>query len=103
VINKRKNLTKKEICKIINQELGISKLYSASFLDNLFDEIISEFKTNTNVKIHNFGTFTLRNKGERLGRDPKSLKTYIINKRNVVTFKISKKLEEKINNEWKSK
>ena len=101
--NKQKNLTKREICKIIQQKIGISKLYAASFLDDLIEEIISEFKKNTNVKIHNFGTFTLRMKNERIGRDPKSKKTYIINKRNVVTFKISKILERKINNERISK
>lgn len=83
----------------MQQTLGISKLYSIKFIENLLNELIIELKDNKKVKIHNFGTFNLLDKKERVGRNPKNNKKHIISRRKVISFKIAKILKKKINNE----
>ena len=93
----RVNLTKKEIINSIYMQLGFSKKISENLLEDFLSIILNELKKNKKVKISNFGTFTIRFKKSRIGRNPKTLKQTIISDRNVVIFKPSKDLKNFIN------
>ena len=93
----RVNLTKKEIINSIYMQLGFSKKISENLLEDFLSIILNELKENKKVKISNFGTFTIRFKKSRIGRNPKTLKQTIISDRNVVLFKPSKDLKNFIN------
>tara|TARA_B100000941_G_C28404246_1_gene499843 strand:+ start:257 stop:550 length:294 start_codon:yes stop_codon:yes gene_type:complete len=95
----RTNLTKKEIINSIYMQLGYSKKICETLLDDFFDILLEQLIQNNKVKISGFGTFYLRKKQERIGRNPKTNEEAIINKRNVITFKASKELKKYINSE----
>ena len=94
----RQNLTKKEIVNSIYMQLGYPKNLIENILEDIFDIILDSLKNNGKVKISNFGTFILRHKKSRVGRNPKTKEESIISERNVVLFKPSKYLKNKINN-----
>ena len=93
----RVNLTKKEIVNSIYMQLGFSKKVCENLLEEFFSILIEELIQNKKVKISNFGTFILRYKKSRLGRNPKTLKQSIISERNVILFKPSKEFKNFIN------
>jgi len=93
----RINLTKKEIVNSIYLQLGFSKAISENLLEDFFKIILEGLTKNEIVKIAKFGTFTLRNKKSRIGRNPKTNETKVITQRKVVLFKPSKQLKNKIN------
>tara|TARA_B100000579_G_scaffold402369_1_gene385551 strand:- start:423 stop:722 length:300 start_codon:yes stop_codon:yes gene_type:complete len=93
----RVNLTKKEIVNSIYMQIGYSKRISEVLLDDFFQIIFKNLKKNKKVKIAKFGTFELRHKKSREGRNPKTKEKKIISQRNVVLFKPSKELKNKIN------
>ena len=74
----RINLTKKEIINSIYMQLGFSKKICENLLEDFFLILLDELIKNKIVKISNFGTFTLRHKKSRLGRNPKTLEKSII-------------------------
>ena len=94
----RQNLTKKEIINSIYMQLGFSKKLIENILEDIFDILLESLKDKGKVKISNFGTFILRHKKSRIGRNPKTKKKAIISERNVILFKPSKFLKNKINN-----
>ena len=93
----RINLTKKEIVNSIYMQIGFSKTISSNLLEDIFQIILKNIISEKKVKISKFGTFILRNKKERKGRNPKTKEEKIISKRNVILFKPSKELKEHIN------
>ena len=93
----RINLTKKEIINSIYMQLGFSKKVSEYLLEDFLSIILKELIINGKVKISNFGTFILRYKKSRIGRNPKTLEKKIISERNVILFKPSKELKKFIN------
>ena len=93
----RINLTKKEIINSIYMQLGFSKKICENLLEDFFLIVLDELIKNKKVKISNFGTFILRHKKRRLGRNPKTLVKSIISERNVILFKPSKELKKYIN------
>ena len=93
----RVNLTKKEIVNSIYMQIGFSKIISENLLEDFFNIIFEGLKKNSKVKIAKFGTFILRNKNSRIGRNPKTKETKLISKRKVILFKPSKELKMKIN------
>ena len=93
----RINLTKKEIINSIYMQIGFSKKISETLLEDIFELILNNIIEYKKVKIAKFGTFTLRNKKQRIGRNPKTKETKIISARNVILFKASKELKEYIN------
>ena len=93
----RINLTKKDLVNIIYMQIGFSKQISENLIDEFFSSIILNLKNEKKLKISKFGTFTIRNKKERIGRNPKTKEKKIISKRNVVLFKPSKDFKEFIN------
>ena len=98
----RVNLTKKEIINSIYMQIGFSKKIAESLLEDFLSILLSELIKNKKVKIPKFGTFIIRYKKSRIGRNPKTLEKKIITDRNVVLFKPSKEFKDYINsNEWK--
>ncbi len=95
----RQNLTKKEIINSIYMQLGYSKKLIENILEDIFDILLDNLKLKGKVKISNFGTFILRHKKSRLGRNPKTKKEVIISERNVILFKPSRYLKNKINDD----
>ena len=93
----RLNLTKKEIINSIYMQLGFSKKICESLLEDFFLILLDELVINKKVKISNFGTFILRHKKSRLGRNPKTLVKSVISERNVILFKPSKEFKKYIN------
>tara|TARA_B100001741_G_C16166085_1_gene420210 strand:+ start:100 stop:354 length:255 start_codon:yes stop_codon:yes gene_type:complete len=78
-------------------QIGYSKKISETLLDDFFQIIFESLKKNKKVKISKFGTFELRHKKSRIGRNPKTKEKKVISQRNVVLFKPSKELKNKIN------
>tara|TARA_B100001121_G_C18679599_1_gene617891 strand:+ start:1226 stop:1525 length:300 start_codon:yes stop_codon:yes gene_type:complete len=93
----RINLTKKDLVNQIYMQIGFSKQISENLLEEFFSLIVSNLKIEKEIKISNFGTFYIRSKKQRLGRNPKTKEKKIISKRNVVLFKSSKEFKELIN------
>ncbi len=94
----RINLTKKEIINSLYMQLGFSKKICENLLEDFLLILLDELIKNKIVKISKFGTFTLRFKKSRIGRNPKTLEKKIITDRNVILFKPSKELKNFINN-----
>ena len=93
----RINLTKKNIINSIYMQIGFSKKISENLLEDLLNNIIINLIKYKTIKLSNFGTFSIRNKKSRLGRNPKTKEKKIISERNVVLFKPSKDFKEYIN------
>ena len=93
----RVNITKKNIINSIYMQIGFSKKISENLLEDLLNLLINNLKQNKKVKISNFGTFTVRNKKSRVGRNPLTKEKKTISKRNVVLFKPSKEFKAFIN------
>ena len=95
----RINLTKQELISSIYMQIGFSKKISENLLEDVFQILLKNIKDKKKVKIAKFGTFVLRKKNERLGRNPKTKEEKIISERNVILFKPSKDLKQYINND----
>ena len=93
----RINLTKKQIINSMYMQLGFSKKISENLLEDFLLIILNELIKNKKVKISKFGTFILRYKKSRIGRNPKTMEKKIIAGRNVILFKPSKDLKKFIN------
>jgi len=93
----KKNLTRKELTQKIYQNIGFSKRFSSKILDDIFEIIIQELIESNKLKISSFGTFSILNKRERIGRNPKTKVSAKILSRRVVKFKPSDILKKIIN------
>lgn len=94
----RINLTKKEIVNSIYMQIGFSRKISENLLEDVFQILLKNILIEKKVKIAKFGTFVLRRKNQRVGRNPKTKEEKIISERNVILFKPSKELKQLINN-----
>tara|TARA_Y100000996_G_scaffold118840_1_gene88704 strand:- start:593 stop:892 length:300 start_codon:yes stop_codon:yes gene_type:complete len=93
----RINLTKKDLVNLIYMQIGFSKQISENLIDEFFSLIVSNLIKEKKLKISKFGTFYIKQKKSRLGRNPKTKEEKIISDRNVVLFKPSKEFKEFIN------
>ncbi len=93
----RINLTKKNLVNLIYMQLGFSKNFSENLIEEFFYLISNNLKYQKKLKISKFGTFSLREKKQRIGRNPKTREEKKISKRNVILFKASKEFKELIN------
>ena len=93
----RTNLTKKDLVNIIYMQVGFSKQISEHLVDEFFSLITLNLKKEKKLKLSKFGTFFIRSKKSRIGRNPKTKEDKIISERNVVLFKPSKEFKEFIN------
>ena len=94
----RINLTKKDLINSIYMQIGFSKKISENLLEDVLNFITFNIINSKKLKLSNFGTFTLRAKKSRIGRNPKTKEKKIISNRNVVLFKTSNELKNYINN-----
>ena len=78
-------------------QIGFSKKISETLLEDIFEIILKNIIEHKKVKIAKFGTFILRKKKQRLGRNPKTKELKIISERNVILFKASKEFKKFIN------
>ena len=78
-------------------QIGFSKKISENLLEDIFQIILANIIKYKRVKIAKFGTFTLKNKKQRIGRNPKTKEIKIISERNVIQFKASKSFKYYIN------
>ena len=93
----RTNLTKKDLVNLVYMQLGFSKQISENLIEDFLETIISNLKTEKKIKLSKFGTFSLRNKKSRIGRNPKTKEVKTISSRDVILFKPSKEFKEFIN------
>ena len=93
----RINLTKKDLVNVVYMQLGFSKQISENLIDDFLSTIILNIKVEKKLKLSKFGTFTIRQKKSRVGRNPKTKETKIISSRDVVLFKPSKEFKDYIN------
>ena len=93
----RINLTKKEIINSIYMQIGFSKKISETLLEDILESLLKNIIKHKKVKISKFGTFTLRKKNQRFGRNPKTKEVKTISERNVILFKPSKEFKKYIN------
>ena len=94
----RINLTKKDLVNSVYMQIGFSKQVSESLIEDFFSLIIKNLKDEKKIKISKFGTFSVREKKPRIGRNPKTKEKKSISKRNVVLFKASKEFKILLNN-----
>ena len=93
----RINLTKKDLVNLIYMQLGFSKQISENLIEDFLLTIVSNIKSEKKLKLSKFGTFTIRKKKSRVGRNPKTKETKMISSRKVILFKPSKEFKEFIN------
>ena len=93
----RINLTKKDLVNSVYMQVGFSKQISENLIDEFFSLIILNLINNKSVKISKFGTFSIRSKKSRIGRNPKTKENKTISERDVVLFKPSKEFKNFIN------
>ena len=93
----RTNLTKKDLINLVYMQLGFSKQISENLIEDFLSNIVSNIKNEKKLKLSKFGTFSIRQKKSRIGRNPKTKETKEITSRDVVLFKPSKEFKEFIN------
>ncbi len=93
----RINLTKKDLVNLVYMQLGFSKQIAENLIDDFLKTIIIDLKDENKLKLSKFGTFELRKKKSRIGRNPKTKETKEIKSRVVVLFKPSKEFKEFVN------
>tara|TARA_B100000965_G_C19078354_1_gene535139 strand:- start:166 stop:465 length:300 start_codon:yes stop_codon:yes gene_type:complete len=93
----RINLTKKDLVNQIYMQVGFSKQISESLIEEFFTLIIFNLKAEGKIKLSKFGTFSLRLKKSRVGRNPKTKEEKTISERTVILFKPSKEFKQFIN------
>jgi integration host factor subunit alpha len=93
----RINLTKKDLVNLVYMQIGFSKKISENLIEEIFLLIIESLIKEKKIKLSKFGTFSLRSKKSRMGRNPKTKEDKIISQRNVVLFKPSKEFKDLLN------
>ena len=92
-----KTITRSDIAEMVYEEVGISRKDSGEILDLMINEIKGELIEGEEVKLSSFGTFLLRQKKSRIGRNPKTGVEATISPRTVISFKPSQNLRKAIN------
>ena len=93
----RINLTKKDLVNLVYMQLGFSKQISENLIEDFLSIIVSNIKDEKKLKLSKFGTFSIRQKKSRMGRNPKTKETKMISSRDVVLFKPSKEFKDFVN------
>ena len=93
----RLNLTKKDLINQVYMQIGFSKQITESLIDDFFNLFVNNLQKSGKIKISSFGTFKIRSKKSRIGRNPKTKERKIISSRKVILFKPSKEFKDFIN------
>jgi integration host factor subunit alpha len=97
-----RTLTRADLADAVHNEIGLSRADSAQLVEQVLDEICGALTDGQNVKISSFGTFMLRDKGRRIGRNPKTGQEVPILPRRVLVFRPSHVLKAVINGQTPS-
>ncbi len=89
-------LTRADLAESLNRHIGLSRAESAAMVESILDKMGDALARGENVKISSFGTFVLRDKNERVGRNPKTGVEVPIAPRRVLTFRASQTMRERI-------
>jgi integration host factor subunit alpha len=92
-----KTVTRAQLAEAVYQEVGLSRSESAALVDAILEQIADSLMEDGAVKISSFGTFSVRQKGQRLGRNPKTGEEVPILPRRVLVFRASQVLKDRIN------
>ena len=93
----RINLTKKDLVNLVYMQLGFSKQISENLIEDFLSTVVTNIKSEKKLKLSKFGTFSIRQKKSRIGRNPKTKETKMISSRDVVLFKPSKEFKDFVN------
>lgn len=89
-------LTRADLAEVINRKMGFSRAESLDLVESILAHMCEAMANGENVKISGFGTFVLRDKKERIGRNPKTGVEVPITPRRVMTFRASQLLKDRI-------
>ena len=89
-------LTRADLADAINRKMGLSRAESLTLVESILDRMGDALAAGENVKISGFGTFLLRDKAQRIGRNPKTGVEVPITSRRVMTFRASQLLKERV-------
>ncbi|WP_170011747.1 integration host factor subunit alpha [Pontixanthobacter rizhaonensis] len=89
-------LTRADLAETINRKMGFSRAESLDLVESILDHMCDAMGNGENVKISGFGSFVLRDKKERIGRNPKTGVEVPITPRRVMTFRASQTLKERV-------
>ncbi|OJW75023.1 MAG: integration host factor subunit alpha [Sphingomonadales bacterium 63-6] len=89
-------LTRADLAEVINRKMGFSRAESLAMVEAILDHMCEALERGENVKISGFGTFLLRDKNERIGRNPKTGVEVPITPRRVLTFRASQILKDRV-------
>lgn len=92
-----KTVTRADLSEAVYQQVGLSRAESAALVETVLAEICNCLSTGETVKLSSFGSFLVRSKGKRVGRNPKTGVEVEIEPRQVMVFKPSNVLKAKIN------
>ncbi|OKL43646.1 integration host factor subunit alpha [Pseudovibrio exalbescens] len=90
-------VTRADLCEAVYQKVGLSRTESAELVEKVLSEISTSLERGESVKLSSFGSFVVRSKGERIGRNPKTGEEVPISPRRVMVFKPSNVLKQRIN------
>lgn len=96
-MNSEENITRKHLANAINDQIGFSKQVASTIVDAFFDRLKAALLAEEEVKVVQFGTFKVRQKAPRIGRNPRSGESMEITRRSMVSFKPSKLLRDRVN------
>ena len=91
-------VTRAQLTEAVYQEVGLSRSESAELVESVIGEISAALARGEMVKISSFGSFTVRQKGQRVGRNPKTGQEVPISPRRVLVFRASQALKHQVNN-----
>lgn len=92
-----RTITRADLAESVYEEVGLSRNESSELVEAVLDEVAQALINGENVKISSFGSFSLREKGERIGRNPKTGVEVPISPRKVLVFRASHVLKDRIN------
>ena len=92
-----KTVTRADLCEAVYQKVGLSRTESAQLVELVLSEMCDSLADGETVKLSSFGSFVVREKGQRIGRNPKTGEEVPILPRRVMVFKPSNILKDKIN------
>ena len=93
-----KTVTRADLIEAVYQEVGLSRNESSDLVETVLDEIASTLTNGDNVKISSFGSFIVRDKGGRIGRNPKTGEEVPIEPRRELVFRPSQVLKDRVSN-----
>ena len=92
-----RTLTRADLCEAVYRNIGLPRSDSAMLVEAVLEELAGALETDGTVKISSFGTFTMRMKGERTGRNPRTGDEVGIPPRRVIAFRASQVLKQRVN------